>query len=150
MAISATGFGAFIAGQFGSTSARRTDWPADTWKASLHTSSFAPNQDTMDFADDLTNELSTGSGYTAGGVALTGKTVTYDSATNEIRLDCDDPSWTGLLATFRYVVFKKDTGTPATSALGWWVDLGADEALGVATNWSLTIPATGAYKLVLP
>jgi hypothetical protein len=150
MAITATGFGSFIAGQFGSTSARRTDWPGDTWKVTLHTSSMTPNQDAWDFADDLTNELSTGSGYAAGGVTVTGKTVTYDSATNEIRLDCDDPAWVSLVATFRYLVWRKDTGVDATSPLGWWVDLGADEVLGVATNWSLVIPATGAYKFTLP
>lgn len=150
MADTATGFGAFLAGQFGSTSARRTDWPADTWKVSLHTSTFSPNQDTMDFADDLTDEVPNGSGYTTGGVAVSGKTVTYDSATNEIRLDHDDPSWTGLLKTFRYAVWRKDTGVAATSPLGWYVTFDTDVVLSIATNWSLVVPASGAYKLVLP
>jgi hypothetical protein len=146
MAVTATLFGNYFVGQFGSTAARRVDWPADTVKCALTTSAYTPDADVHDFFDDVTNEI-TGTGYTAGGVSVTTKTVSYDSASNETRLDCDDPAWTGLVATFRKAVFYKSTGTASTSPLIMWVDLGADVALGVATNWSLVIPATGIWKV---
>ena len=42
------------------------DLDTDTIKIALCTSSYTPNIDTHDFFDDITNELSTASGYTAG------------------------------------------------------------------------------------
>ena len=53
-----------------------TDWDTDTIKVMLTTSLYTPDQDTHDFKNDVTNEV-TGTGYTAGGQALTNKTVTY-------------------------------------------------------------------------
>jgi|SRR5215510_4600107 len=56
------------------------------WNASikltltLHTSSYTPNYATHDFVNDLTNELGSGSGYTAGGVVLANATSTVVAA----------------------------------------------------------------------
>lgn len=41
---------------------KEIDWAADAIKVSLHTSSFSPDQDTMDYYDDLTNEVANGNG----------------------------------------------------------------------------------------
>ena len=128
MAISAKMFGPAIAGQFGTTAARRVDWASDTIKASLHTSAWTPNQDTQDFADDLTNEVANGSGYTTGGVTLAGKTVTYDAASNKLKLDANDLEWEFTApVTFRYLVLRKDTGAAGTSPLMGYVDFGIDQ-----------------------
>lgn len=43
----------------------------DTFKCTLHTSSYTPNYGTHDYQDDLTNELTTAGGYTVGGNTLT-------------------------------------------------------------------------------
>lgn len=43
----------------------------DTFKATLHTSAYTPNYGTNAFQSDLTNELTTAGGYTAGGATLT-------------------------------------------------------------------------------
>jgi hypothetical protein len=64
---------------------KQIDWDSDALVWTLHTSTFAPNQDTMDFADDLTNELTTGGGYTqgtagGGGLAIASPTVTHTAA----------------------------------------------------------------------
>lgn len=56
------------------------DWNSDDIRLTLHTSTYIPNLDTHDYVDDLTNELSTADGYTAGGVALTTEAVTYTAA----------------------------------------------------------------------
>ena len=46
------------------------------------------------------DELATAGGYTAGGATLTtgGSSCTYDTATDEVRLDATDASWSS--ATF--------------------------------------------------
>jgi hypothetical protein len=55
------------------------DFITDALKARLHTSSYVPNLDTHETIADLTNEV-TGTGYSAGGVALASKTVTVTAA----------------------------------------------------------------------
>lgn len=59
---------------------KEADVDSDDLRLTLHTSTMAPNLDTWDYVDDLTNELTTSGGYTVGGVALASKTVTYTAA----------------------------------------------------------------------
>lgn len=99
----------------------------DTIKVALLTSSYAPNYDTHDFYDDITNELTTTGGYTAGGVTLTGVAVGLDTAGDFGYIDFDDAVWAALTATFRYALVYKSTGTPSTSPLIELIDFGANE-----------------------
>lgn len=58
---------------------------------------------------DLTNEIASANGYTAGGATLQNFTVTRSAAVT--KLDCDDASWTasgGNIAA-RYAVIYDDT-----------------------------------------
>lgn len=129
MAVTATWYGAAGLGMVSATAARRFDWVTDTIKTTLHTSLYVPNVDTHDFADDLTNEVATGGGYTTGGVTLASKTLTYDSVSNTVRLDAADAAWTFTVSkTMRYAVVWKDTGVAASSPLLGYVDFGADES----------------------
>lgn len=113
------------------------DWDTDAINVSLHTSTYTPNQDTDAFFSAASNELSTASGYTAGGVALTTKTRTYDAASNEVRLDADDVTWTfSASKTFRYAVFRKARGGAAS----------ADELIGW-TDWGTDQTVTGVYTI---
>jgi len=50
--------------------------PANTFKITLHTSTWTPNNSTNEVFADATNELSTANGYTAGGITLTGVALT--------------------------------------------------------------------------
>jgi hypothetical protein len=64
---------------------KQIDWDSDALVWTLHTSTYAPNQDTHAFVSDLTNELATGGGYTqgtvsGGGLAIASPTVTYTAA----------------------------------------------------------------------
>jgi len=59
---------------------KQIDWNSDTLKATLHTSSYTPDYDAHDYQDDLTNELSTGGGYTEGGATLADCTATLTAA----------------------------------------------------------------------
>lgn len=117
------------------------DYDTDTIKAMLCTSTYSPNQDTHRYKSSVTNEVS-GTGYTAGGVTLTTKTVTYDAPSNTLSLDCDDPAWATATITARYLVFYKSTGTDATSPLIAYVDFGADVS-STGAAFTYTVPVGG-------
>lgn len=55
------------------------DYLSDTIKAMLTTSAYSENLDSHETKSDVTNEI-TGTGYTAGGVTLSSKTVVYTAA----------------------------------------------------------------------
>lgn len=116
----------------------------DTIKCSLHTSAYSPNVDSDKFWSTPTNEVSSAN-YTAGGVTLTTKTITYDSASNETRYDADDEAWTTVTFTARHGIFYKSTGTASTSPLIWWCDFGGDQTVS-AGNFSIVNAATGIAK----
>ena len=99
------------------------DLDTDTFKIMLTTSTYVPNQDTHVFRSDVTNEV-VGTGYTAGGATLTGVSVTYDAASNQMRLSWTDPTWPTSTITARTAVIYKSRGGAAT----------ADELLAYATN----------------
>jgi hypothetical protein len=145
VAASAKWYNNAVLGSWGSTAARRFDFVNDTIKVTLHTSSYTPNQATHTFYTDLTNELASGSGYTAGGYTMVNKTLAYDSGTHEVRLDADDPQWTSATFTFRIYVIRKDTGTGSTSPLLGYGDMGADQSISGGT-YTLVGDATGWLK----
>lgn len=127
-AVSAFWYGLAVKDQWGTTAADRIDFVTDTIKMTLHTSTYTPNQDTHRYYTDLTNELTTAGGYTAGGATLAGKALTYDGPTNTVRFTATAVTWTTATFTARYAVLRKDTGTSATSHLMGYTDFGADQA----------------------
>lgn len=120
------------------------DLDTDTIKVMLTTSSYTPNQDTHDFKDDITNEVSS-SGYTAGGAALANKTVTQDDTNNLAKFDADDLTWTSVTFSARYAVLYKDTGTASTSPLIALIDFGSDQSPSAA-NFTITWSANGIMR----
>jgi hypothetical protein len=84
------------------------DLDTDTFKVTLHTSTYTPNAGTHTVYADLTNELSTASGYTNTGAALGSVTWTRSGAT--VTFDAADTVWTasGGTITARYAVIRKD------------------------------------------
>lgn len=126
---------------------KEVDWISDDIYASLHTSSYAPAQDTDDYFDDVTNELSTGSGYTAGGALLSGKTITYTGATNITMLDADDVEWTASTLTARFaVIYDGETAVASTSPLICWENFEADVST-VSGTFTLTWSADGIVEI---
>jgi hypothetical protein len=112
----------------------------------LHTATYAPNQDTHTFFSDTTNEI-TGTGYTAGGVALSGKSVSYDTTTNETRLLASNAQWTGATFTAAFAVVYVDTaGASTTDPLLGWVDFGGNETVTSGT-FTIQWDATGVLKI---
>lgn len=127
-----------VQGLMDATAARRFDWVNDSFKVMLSTSAFVPDQDTLDFRDDVTNEVS-GTGYTAGGVAVSGKTLSYDAASNEVRLLMADNVWGpgATIAGVRVATLYKVTGGAASTdpVIAYLVEA-ADVAV---SNGTLTI-----------
>jgi len=136
-------YGLFINRQFGSTT---TNWTGGTQQCSLHTATYTPNQDTDDFWNDATNEVS-GTGYTTKGVTLGSKTNTYDTATDENRLDAADAAWTtATISSIRYAVVWEDTaGASTTDPVMSYYDLGAQSV--TAANFTVQWDATGVAKI---
>jgi hypothetical protein len=108
------------------------DLDTDTFKMMLTTSAYTPNQDTHDFRDDVTNEV-TGTGYTAGGATLAGVAVTYDTGTNQVRVTWTDPTWPASTITARTAVIYKSRGGASS----------ADELLAYVTE-AADVTSTGA------
>jgi hypothetical protein len=101
------------------------EFDSDSIKVLLVTSSYAPDRATHTNLSHVTNEV-VGAGYTAGGKALTGKTVTADTTNHRAKFDADDVSWAGATITARAAVLYQDGGTPGASPLIAYIDFGTD------------------------
>jgi len=148
MAVTAFWYGKAILNAFGGETAGESiaiDFLSDTIKVSLHTSTYTPAQDTDEFWDAATNEVS-GAGYTTGGATLGTKTLGYTAGTNVIKFDAADTSWASSTITARYAVIYKDTGTPSTSPLLGYVNFGADVVTSNGT-FQITWDAAGIFTI---
>lgn len=115
------------------------DWDADTFKALIVTNTYTPNQGTHTKRSDVTNEV-TGTGYTAGGVAVTA-TVTKDTTNHRVDITFSDPSWATATITGRGLVIYKSRGGVATAdELVCAIDNGSD-VTSTAGTWSFDINA---------
>ncbi len=88
---------------------------AETHKVLMVTDTYTPDFTLHDFRDDITNEV-TGTGYTAGGIALTATEVTL--AAGLLTFDGADLSWaSSTIANAMGSVLYFNVGTPATDML---------------------------------
>jgi hypothetical protein len=113
-----------------------------TVKAMMVKAAYVLDQDNHDFINDVNANEATGTGVSAGGVALSGLTVTIDGTTNRVYIDAADI--TGISATFCYVVVYVDTGSSSTSPLICITDLSE----GTATDAIWTGVVWGASGIV--
>jgi len=102
------------------------NFTTDVFKVLLTTSAYVPNIDTHEFLTDVINEVS-GTGYTAGGAALSGVSWTYDAVNHRAVLGANTVVWSGATFTAHRAVIYKSTGTAATSRLIGYVDFGVDK-----------------------
>ena len=115
------------------------DLVADTIKIALYTSSASLGAGTTAYS--TTNEIS-GSGYTAGGVALSSKTV--DTSGTTAYFDSADPSWTSASFTANGALIYNDTnGDKAIAVLAF----GGDFTVAGGT-FQIVFPAAGANAIV--
>lgn len=110
----------------GSANINDLDEAADDMQVSAHTNTYSINQDTHDFFDDLTNEV-TGTNYVAGGADIGSQTLTR--STNTVTFDGADVVWTqsgsGFANARKFVIYR-NSGSAATSRLFSVVTADAD------------------------
>lgn len=127
MSTSFTFYGKF----FASLANKEVDFNSDSLKLALVSSAYAFNHDTHAYFSDITNELSTGSGYTAGGAAVASPTLSYVAAN----------SWSVAAATSTAYA-AGDIVRPATGNGFLYQALTAGTSGGTAPTWPTTIGGT--------
>lgn len=140
----ATLYGAFV----DHLAQKRIDLDTDTIKVALCTSTYAPNKDTHDFFNDITNEV-TGTGYTAGGATLGSVTWTYNTTTDTWTLDAADVVWGSSTITARYAIIYVDTaGASSTDPLIGYVDFESNVS-STAGNFTIQWNASGILTVTV-
>src|SRR5690606_10975703 len=125
---------------------KEIDWDGDDIKVMLCTSTYTPNQDTHQYKDDVTNEVS-GTGYTAGGIDLPTSAPSYTAGTNTLVLDGSDVSWPNSTIVARYaVIYNSTPATDATRPLLGYVDFGQDVSTTAGT-FSIVWDAAGIFQI---
>lgn len=113
---------------------------AETHKEALITDTHTPDFTLHDFRDDLTNEV-TGTGYTAGGVAVTTTEITL--ATGTLTYDAADTVYTTVtISNAMAGVIYFNVGTAATDQLVLLQDF-VTAASATAANFTIQHAATG-------
>lgn len=126
------------------------DLDNDTFKVILVSSSYTPSASTHTVYADITNELSTANGYTAGGATL--GSVTWGESGGTATFDAADTQWTasgGSIAA-RYAVIYDDTPTSPADPLVCYILLDTTPADVTATDGNtLTLQwdASGIFTL---
>lgn len=109
------------------------DLSTDTLKFALYTSNASLGTDTTVYT--ATGEVS-GAGYTAGGVTLTGVTLTM--ASNVAYLSFTNPSWSGAsFVTRGALIYNASKGDKSIAVL----DFGADKT--ASGTFVITMPTAG-------
>tara|TARA_Y100000031_G_scaffold2229_1_gene2706 strand:+ start:2248 stop:2691 length:444 start_codon:yes stop_codon:yes gene_type:complete len=121
------------------------DTGSDTFKCAMITNSSTPNFETHDHWSDLSGNEVSGTGYTAGGAALT--SITLGNASGTLKFDAADTSWTtATISSARAAVIYDDTLT--NDPLICLVNFGADYASSAGT-FQITWNASGIWTIDL-
>jgi hypothetical protein len=90
------------------------DFDTDSFKVMLVTSTYVENKDTHTKRSDVTNEV-VGTGYTAGGTAVTATVSAVDTANDRVDITFAQVTWPASTVTARKAVYYKSRGGAATA-----------------------------------
>lgn len=122
------------------------DLDTDTINVMLVTSAYTPDQDAHTKRSDITNEVA-GTGYSAGGAALAGKSVTADNTDNEGVFDATDLTWAASTITARgAVLYKARGGASSADELICFFDFTTDRSSS-AGDFTIQWNAEGILNL---
>lgn len=120
------------------------DLNAETHKVAMYTNTLTPNFDADPSSYSATNEVS-GTGYTAGGQALTGTTLA--GASGILTFDATDSSWAAsTISNARGAIVYADPLSPKANIVA--VNFGADYST-VAGTFTIQWNALGIFTLDL-
>ena len=91
-----------------------------------------------------TNEV-TGTGYTAGGVVVTGATISTDVQTGTVYVNFDNVSWPGANFTARGALIYNATQSNKSVAV---LDFGSDKTFSSVSN-TVTMPVNSATTALI-
>lgn len=120
------------------------DFDTATFKGLICQGGYVPDFDAHEFRSSVTNEV-TGTGYTAGGVALTGVAVTVDAAANRVKVDANDIDFgTVTFTSGTQIIIYLSTGSAATDILvGRWTFATTQSPTGAP--FQVVVNADGLY-----
>lgn len=118
---------------------------ADALKLMLTTSTYAPSQANDRYQSSVTNEVS-GSGYVAGGVALTGVAATDAAGVYTLSANTVDFGILTVAGIRICVLYDSTPGTAATNPLIWFWDIGADNS-PAGVDFQLQWNASGIFTI---
>ena len=118
------------------------DLATDTLKMALYTafSDIGP----LTTVYTTTNEV-TGTGYTAGGVAVTGATISTDVQTGTVYVNFDNVAWPGANFTARGALIYNATQSNKSVAV---LDFGSDKTFSSVSN-TVTMPVNSATTALI-
>ena len=96
-------------------------------KLALATDAYIPDQVAHQFYSDLTNEVISGGGYVAGGMAYTASSITVnrdDGILSDLIKAAIAVNWPASTITAAYAITYYDTGSPSSSPLLFLGDFG--------------------------
>jgi len=118
-----------------------------TYKMTLHTSGYTEDRAAHSKFSSVTNELSTGSGYTAGGVTVA-LTFSINNTTNIGTLTIAAGAWPSSTLTVRKAVVRRARGGAASAdelvaVLDNTTDVSSSSSTFniQASNWTIPMPA---------
>ena len=125
------------------------DFDTDIMKIALVTNGNVPDVTITgdDFFDDLEATEVSGTGYSAGGIALTTRTIVESGGT--VTFDADDVTWSQDGSGFtdaRHAILYHDTGTPTTSSLVATMNMAVDKG-NTTGDLTLEFASTGLFTL---
>lgn len=116
----------------------------DSFRAILMEADYQFSEDAdHTYADVSASELPTASGYTVGGVTLSGISVSEDDAGNESVITWNSPSWTVTgtsLTASGALLIDWTVSSPVVKPVVGWIDF----------NGNITVNQYGAFVLVNP
>jgi hypothetical protein len=142
MAVTSHFYGPF----FQSLANKEVNLNSDALKAILLGTGYTPNMDTHRYKSDLGANEVAGTNYAAGGVALSGIAVTYDTVNHQLKFAVANVVYTNVTLTGanspRYCALYDNTpATDATRPLIGYVDFGAAQApsgINLQVTWDPT------------
>lgn len=120
---------------------------ADTYKIKLYSSATFNAADTT-LVGITGTEATTGTGYTAGGQALTGVAVTTVT-TNDAKFDANDVTWTAsggsIVASYAVLYNDTDANDPPLA----FIDFGGSQSAGDTTDFKIVWNTSGIFTFTV-